>query len=178
MAPKKEKKSGKQGKAGVTTTHTQGAQPAQGAGPRIVVNAQYIKDFSFENPKAPGSLFMQPKAGQPPKVDINVDLKAAALNKEKGLFEVVLNISAKTQVEGETMFLAELTYAGTFTVIGVADSELEGVLLVYCPSLLFPFARRIVADATRDGGFAPLLLEPIDFAALYMQRKGQQRQQA
>lgn len=174
MAEKKEtKNSGKP--TGASKPAAQGGQKTQ---PRIVVNAQYIKDLSFENPKAPGSLFVQASGGQPPKVDINVDLKAGALNKDKGLFEVVLNISAKTQVENDTSFLAELSYGGTFTILGVPENELEGVLLVYCPSLLFPFARRILADCTQSGGFAPLMLEPIDFATLYLQKKAQSQKTA
>ena len=127
----------------------------------IQVNAQYIKDLSFENPNAPQSL--QPN--QAPNIEVNVDVNAAGLAEDR--FEVVLSISAKASQENETVFLAELSYAGLFTLQGFSREQLQAVLLIECPRLLFPFARSIIADATRDGGFPPLLVQPVDFAEIY-----------
>lgn len=141
------------------------AQPAQNAGSLpIRINAQYVKDLSFENPRAPRSL--QPQQGQP-KVDVHVDVKATKL--ADSVFEVVLTTTVNGTGEDGQLFLAELSYAGVFTLEGLPEEHLQPVLLVECPRLLFPFARNIVADITRDGGFPPLLIQPVDFAQLYRQ---------
>ena len=132
--------------------------------PHVQVHAQYVKDLSFENPGAPQSL-----AGQdgPPNIEVSVDVGARGLTTSQ--FEVELRITAHAE-QGETKaFVVEVLYAGVFTLHNVDENNLKQVCLIECPRLLFPFARRIVADATRDGGFPPLLLEPIDFAALYRQ---------
>ncbi len=137
---------------------------------QIAVNGQYIKDLSFENPGAPQTLA---NTKERPDIDVSVDVKAGAIGDD--IFEVALTLSCKA-VAGEeknTLFVCELTYGGVFTIKGVPDAEKEPALLVFCPNLLFPFARRIVADSTRDGGFPPLLLDPIDFGRLYAQRKQQ-----
>ena len=128
---------------------------------RLIVNAQYIKDLSFENPRAPQSLTQQASA---PSVDINVDVNAQPLNPET--FEVVLTIKASATHNGEALFLLELTYGAVVTVRNVPREMLPPVLLVETPRLMFPFARNIVADATRDGGFPPLMINPIDFTDL------------
>ncbi len=132
---------------------------------QIVVNAQYIKDLSFENPTAPNSLI--PKE-TPPKIELNVDIQAQRLQEE--VFEVALHITAKATSGEDTLFLIDLTYAGIFTTGQIPDNQKELVLLVYCPTLIFPFARRIIADVSRDGGFPPLMIDPVDFAALYHRR--------
>lgn len=128
---------------------------------RLIVNAQYIKDLSFENPRAPQSLAQQPSA---PAVDINVDVNAQPLGPEN--FEVVLAIKASAKINGETLFLLELTYGAVVTVRNVPREMLPPILLVETPRLMFPFARNIVADATRDGGYPPLMINPIDFTDL------------
>jgi preprotein translocase subunit SecB len=128
---------------------------------RLIVNAQYIKDLSFENPRAPQSLTQQNTA---PAVDINVDVNAQPLNPET--FEVVLTVKASAKVNGEPLFLLELVYGAVVTVRNVPREMLPPVLLVETPRLMFPFARNIVADATRDGGFPPLMINPIDFTDL------------
>jgi len=132
----------------------------------LQINAQYIKDFSFENPRAPASL--RPQSSQP-RIDVNVDVQAAKVSKDEEVYEVVLKITASGKAENEPLFLADLTYAGLFILQGMDEDALHATLLVECPRLLFPFARAIVADATRDGGFPPLLIQPVDFAAMYRQ---------
>jgi preprotein translocase subunit SecB len=146
-----------------STDATAAEQQGDGSLP-IRINAQYVKDLSFENPRAPQSL--QPQEGQP-KVDVHVDVKAAKL--ADSVFEVVLTTTVNGTGVGGQLFLAELSYGGVFTLQGLPDEHLQAVLLVECPRLLFPFARNIVADVTRDGGFPPLLIQPVDFAHLYRQ---------
>lgn len=141
------------------------APPAQNDGTLpIRINAQYVKDLSFENPRAPQSL--QPQEGQP-KVDVHVDVKATKL--AESVFEVVLTTTVNGTGDQGQLFLAELSYAGVFTLEGFPETHIQSILLVECPRLLFPFARNIIADVTRDGGFPPLLIQPVDFAQLYRQ---------
>lgn len=142
----------------------QAAQQAQGQqiqGQQLIVNAQYIKDLSFENPHAPNSL--RPQTTQP-QVEINVDVRAQNLGPDT--FEVVLTIKSSAKIQDEALFLVELAYAGVVTVRNVPQEFLSAVVLVETPRLLFPFARNIIADTTRDGGFPPLMINPIDFAEL------------
>jgi preprotein translocase subunit SecB len=138
-------------------------QPLAGeaAPQQLVINAQYIKDLSFENPRAPQSLMQQ--AG-PPSVDINVDVKAQGVGAEN--YEVVLSINASAKAQNETLFLVELSYAAIVTVRNVPQQMLGAVVLVEVPRLIFPFARNIISETTRDGGFPPLMINPIDFAEL------------
>ena len=128
---------------------------------QVIINVQYIKDLSFENPGAPGSLVGNRET---PKIDVSVDVQIQKLAPNS--FEVALAVSANASINDKKLFLVELSYAGIFT-IDVPDAELEPVLMIYCPNMLFPYARRIVSDSVRDGGFPPLMLDPIDFAALY-----------
>lgn len=147
-------------------------QPSPQA-PVFMVRAQYIKDLSFENPGAPRSLM--PKNEQP-KLEVNVDINAQQVSDD--LFEVTLKIQAKATAENEPMFLTDLSYSGLFAIQNLSREQIEPLLFVDCPYILFPFARRVVADATRDGGFPPLMLEPIDFHRLYASRKAQGEQLA
>jgi preprotein translocase subunit SecB len=128
---------------------------------QLIINAQYIKDLSFENPRAPQSL-IQPTAQ--PEVAINVDVKARNLGPE--VFEVVLTINVTARTQEEPVFLVELAYAAVVTVKDTPEPVLPALILVETPRLIFPFARAIIADATRDGGFPPLMINPIDFAEL------------
>src|SRR5438128_6327084 len=138
------------------------AEPGQQQqGQQLIVNAQYIKDLSFENPRAPHSLRQQTAQ---PAVDINVDVKAQSLGPEN--YEVVLSINAGAKIQDEQLFLVELSYAAIITVRNVSQEMLSQVVLVETPRLLFPFARNIVAETTRDGGFPPLMINPIDFGEL------------
>ena len=134
---------------------------------QIGLNAQYLKDSSFESPKAPASIF---NTKERPNIDVNLDVKAQPVGENMFEAALVINATAKN-AEEEIIFIAEVTYAGVFTLINVPDEEKEPALLIYCPNLIFPFARRIISDLTRDGGFPPLMLDPIDFAGLYAQRK-------
>ena len=137
-------------------------------GPGIRILAQYIRDLSFESPHAPESL----RAGGPqPQIDLGVELNARG--RDDGYFEVELKLTARAQREPDTIFHVELVYAGLFQILGVPEADLEPVLMVECPRYLFPFARRIISDLTAEGGFPPFMLEPLDFAGIYAQRKAQ-----
>ena len=146
----------------------QGAQGAQEVRPQLGIQTQYVKDLSFENPSAPDR---PAEAERSPQITVNVQVEARRLNEQT--FEVSLQITAQAQHEAKPVFLVELTYAGVFNFIGIPENAMEPALLIECPRLLFPFARRIVADVTRDGAFPPLLLAPIDFLALYRNRQTQ-----
>ena len=140
--------------------------------PGMHVLGQYVKDLSFENPGAPASLRASEKA---PKLDVNVNVNARAQSQSD--FEIELKLEAKAARGDETLFIVEVTYAGLFQIRNVPKEHVQPLLLVECPRLLFPFARQIVADATRQGGFPPLLIDPVDFAALYRQRMAQRNPQ-
>jgi preprotein translocase subunit SecB len=153
------------------TTVANGAQQA----PPLVVNIQYIKDLSFEVPGAP-AIFTTLRAA--PRVDINLDVQARRVTEGQDVFEVTLQIRAEAhdpnaQAGESRVFLAELSYSGVFTLNGLPAETVEPVLLVECPRILFPFARNILADITRDGGFPPVLVQPIDFLALWQSRRQQ-----
>ena len=128
---------------------------------------QYVKDLSFENPRAPESI-RKMQEGKP-DIKINVNINARKVGEEG--FEVDLELSATAKLEKETMFIAELNYGALFGVRNVAEDQLQPLLLIECPRLMFPYARRVFADAIRDGGFPPVMLDPIDFAALYRQQQ-------
>jgi len=139
-----------------------GAQTTNPAEPQqLILNAQYIKDLSFENPRAPQSLIQQTTQ---PEVEINVDVKASNLGPE--VFEVVLTINATARAQGETVFLVELAYGSVVTIKNAKTELLPALILVETPRIVFPFARAVIANATRDGGFPPLMINPIDFAEL------------
>ena len=165
------------------------AVPPQGQAqvPPLMVNAQYVKDLSFEVPGAP-QIFQRLRAA--PQVGINLDVQVRKLQETGGVYEVGLVIRAEAREAqasgngqpqpvqpgaegGAAVFIAELTYAGVFTLGAVPENAVEPMLLVECPRLLFPFARNIVSDVTRDGGFPPVLLAPIDFVALWQSRRSQ-----
>jgi preprotein translocase subunit SecB len=159
---------------------TPAPQPAPGAAPAapLVVNIQYIKDLSFEVPGAP-AIFTTLRAA--PRVDLNLDVQARRITDGQDVFEVVLAIRADAAdpsapangaEAASRVFLAELAYAGVFTLSNIPENTMEPVLLVECPRILFPFARNILAEVTRDGGFPPVLMQPIDFLALWQSRRG------
>jgi len=136
-----------------------------GEGPRVQIIGQYVKDLSFENPGAPMTLTARPA------IDLGVDLQARRLDPERYEVELKLRVSAKA--EDKAVFLLELVYGGLFLIQSAPEELLQPILLIEGPHLLFPFARRIVADVIRDGGMPPLMIEPIDFAALYRAKTGQ-----
>ena len=142
-----------------------GQQPAQGKAPPVMkILGQYLKDLSFENPNSPQSLSQQ---GQPEiNVQVNVNAKPAGQDQ----YEVELHLEAKASHQGKAVFAADLLYAGVFRLENVPQEALHPIVLVECPRMLFPFARQILADATRNGGFPPLMLDPIDFASMYQRR--------
>ena len=142
--------------------------PADQAPPGpLILNMQYTRDLSFEVPGAP-EIFATLR--EPPQIDLKLDVQARPIQDGQNLFEVSLEIRADAKVGDQTCFIAELTYCGIFTV-NVDEASLEPVLLVECPRLLFPFARNILAEVTRDGGFPPVFLNPIDFVALWQSRR-------
>ncbi|MEH6693535.1 MAG: protein-export chaperone SecB [Hyphomonas sp.] len=130
------------------------------AAPVMRVLGQYVKDLSFENP---GHAPVQSQ----PNIDLGIDVGATPHADGNGLFEVSLKLSAKAMADSKVMFISELDYAGLFQLQNVAQEQLEPMLLIEAPRLLFPFARRIIAEITREGGFPPLLIDPVDFVALY-----------
>lgn len=141
---------------------------AQANPPRLMIQSQYVKDLSFENPRAPRSL----EPGQPrPEIQVRVDVRAESLAAER--YEVTLQLHVDAKAGTEPVFMMELSYGGVFGLLNIPQESLQPLLLIECPRLLFPFARRIVADATRDGGFPPLMIDPIDFVTLYRRRQQQ-----
>ena len=139
--------------------------------PGIRILAQFIRDLSFENPRAPESLR---QAATQPQIDMNVEMNARG--RDDGFFEVDLKISARASREDGALFHVELLYGGVFEVTGVTAESLEPVLLIECPRFMFPFARRIIADVTSEGGYPPFLLDPIDFAGVYAARQAEANQ--
>ncbi|WP_321395759.1 protein-export chaperone SecB [Emcibacter sp.] len=152
----------------------QAAENTAPEGIQVGILGQYIKDLSFENPTPAQTL--QKLANEKPSMDINVNLNARQLGEE--VYEVDLKISSTAKAGEDTAFVVELVYSGLFGAKNVPPEALQPFLMIEAPRMLFPFARRIVADATRDGGFPPLMLEPIDFAGLYAQQVQQAKVQA
>jgi preprotein translocase subunit SecB len=132
--------------------------------PRIGVLTQYVKDFSFENPNAPRSM----ANAQQPAINVNIGVEASPLSETD--IEVTLRLDGKAEAQGMLLFGFELLYAGLFRIQNVPADSMQPTVMIECPRMLFPFAREIIATATRNGGFPPLLLEPIDFVGLYRQR--------
>ena len=160
------KKNGAGDKAAATPVPAPGTAPLAPDGPpSLKILGQYLKDLSFENPNAPASLGIQ--QGQP---EINISVNVNAKNLAPTDFEVELHLDAKAMHEGKAVFAAELMYAGIFRLENITEEQMHAVILIECPRMIFPFARQILADATRNGGFPPLMLDPIDFAAMYQKR--------
>jgi preprotein translocase subunit SecB len=156
------------------------ATPAQAQSP-LTLNIQYTKDLSFEVPNAPAIYTLLRSA---PQVSINLDVQVRRIQEDQSVYEVTLAARAEatlppaaangaTEEKPMVVFIADLSYAGIFTLAGVPDNQVEPILLVECPRLLFPFARNILADVTRDGGFPPVMLGPIDFVGLWQSRRAQ-----
>ncbi|MCM2476680.1 protein-export chaperone SecB [Rhizobium sp. CG5] len=141
--------------------------------PSLNILAQYIKDLSFENPGAPRSLQARDKA---PAININVNVNANPLTDND--FDVVLSLNAEAKEGDKVLFATELVYGGVFRITGFPQEHMLPVLFIECPRLLFPFARQIIADATRNGGFPPLMIDPIDFAQMFTQRVAEEQARA
>ena len=145
------------------------AGPEAGEGvASIRILTQFIRDLSFENPRAPESL--RP-TGVQPQIDVGVELNART--RLDDLHEVDIKFTASAKSEGEAVFQVELLYGGLFQITGVPEESLEPVLLIECPRFMFPFVRKVVADVTMEGGFPPFLIDPLDFAAVFAARRAQ-----
>jgi preprotein translocase subunit SecB len=131
----------------------------------VQVHAQYLKDFSFENPNAPDSL----RPGGKGELDVNIVLDAEKINDETNpdLYEAGLTLTVKSTRDGKVLFISEIVYAALVTVKGVPQQHIRSILYIDVPQMLFPFARQIVSNAVTSGGFPPLLLNPIDFRGMY-----------
>ncbi|HEX6375097.1 MAG TPA: protein-export chaperone SecB [Allosphingosinicella sp.] len=148
------------------------AEPQQANGndpaPRVGVISQYVKDLSFENPNAPAVYQWQSQ----PKIEVDFNIGSNKLNDE--IYEVVLRIEVRATAEGQTAFAVDLMYAGLIGIRNVEEADAQVFLLAEAPRILFPFARHIVAQTVQEGGFPPLILDPIDFHALYVARAEQE----
>ena len=162
---------GGDGKSGGQAPSPEAAAPesaAPGAGAQLNVLGQYIKDLSFESPSAPQSL---QGPGQNPQLKVGVNVNAGARGEDA--YEVALQLEVHAKSDQGVIYNVELVYGGLFRLTGVPQNLLQPVLFVDCPTLLFPFLRRVLADVIRDGGFPPLMLDPIDFGRLYAQNLAQ-----
>ncbi len=160
-----------------TTGNGNGAATGDGAAaqanpPSINILTQYIRDLSFESPNAPGVLRGQTKA---PAINIGVNVGANPIEGSEGDYDVRLTMNAKAGEGADLMFNVELEYGGVFKLQNFPQEHLLPVLFIECPRLLFPFARQVMADVTRNGGFPPLMIDPIDFSQLFQQRMAEER---
>ena len=153
-------------------TNGNGAPLENEAPPQLNILAQYIKDLSFENPNAPASLMAQDKQ---PSINIQINVTANAVAEND--YEVALSIEGKAENDGALLFGFELIYGGVFRILNVPQDSLHPFIMIECPRLLFPFAREIVATSVRNGGFPPLMLDPVDFVGLYRQNMARQAEQ-
>jgi preprotein translocase subunit SecB len=140
--------------------------PAPSA-PVIRVLAQYVKDLSFENP----GLFVAQQGSGAPEIELGIDVRVEPAPAPESIFAVELRLSAKAKRQDSIVFIVELLYTGVFQLQEARREDIEPMLLIECPRLLFPFARRIIADVTREGGHPPLMIDPIDFVGLYRQQR-------
>lgn len=149
------------------------AKAGNGTQPSLNVLAQYVKDLSFESPGAPNSLRARDKA---PGININVNVNANPLTQTE--YDVTLTLAAKASVDSEVLFNVELVYGGVFRVKNVPEQQLPALLMVECPRMIFPFARHVLATIVQLGGFPPLMMDPVDFQALFLQNvRNMQNQQ-
>lgn len=133
---------------------------------QVQVVAQYIKDLSFENPSVDKLLTSPPE-----ETNVSLEVNVAARRMQAAnLYEAAIELRAQPTSKVGTVYILEVTYAGLFRIQNIPEEALEPFLLVNCPTLIFPFLRRLAADVTREGGFSPLMLDPIDFGALFMSR--------
>ncbi|WP_332065307.1 protein-export chaperone SecB [Bartonella sp. CB189] len=138
--------------------------------PVIAVLTQYLKDFSFENPNAPHSLYPRENA---PKIDIDISVNANPVSDND--YNVVLSLSVKANDDNDVLFHVELLYGGVFHIKNIPEENIPPIVFIECPRLLFPFARQIVSDATQNGGFPPLRIDPIDFADLFQKHLAEEQ---
>lgn len=137
----------------------------------FTVLTQYLKDFSFESPNAPNSLRPREKA---PEIEVGINVNTNALGDDN--YDVILTVNARAGQGKDILFNVELVYGGVFRLQNIPQEHIAPLLFVECPRLLFPFARQILADATRNGGFPPLLIDPVDFAGLFQKRLSEEQE--
>jgi preprotein translocase subunit SecB len=155
----------------MTNSNNGGPQPADApnsTAPQLNVLGQYVKDFSFENPNAPRSL--APSQEQP---QLNVQINVGVGQLAPTDYEVTLKLEGKAETQGMVLFAFELTYCGIFRIQNIPQEHVQPMVMIECPRLMFPFAREMIATAVRNGGYAPFLLDPVDFVSLYHQRIAQ-----
>ena len=148
---------------------TQNGGSTDAQAPGLGILGQYVKDLSFENPHAPQSLMTQPE--QPPAVDVQINVNAKPMAETDYEVELKVEVKAEDKKAKRVLFNLELTYAGVFRLTNVPKDSVQPLALIECPRLLFPYARKIVADATLEGGFLPLMLAPLDFVQLYQRQQ-------
>ena len=149
------------------------AAKGNGVQPSLNILAQYVKDLSFESPGAPGSLRARDKA---PNINIGVNVNANPLSDKE--FDVVSDADGQGRTGKDVLFNVELVYGGVFKVEGFPQEHMLPILFIECPRLLFPFSRQIIAECTRNGGFPPLMLDPIDFAVMFQQKLAEDQARA
>ncbi len=147
------------------------AEPAAADRPALFLRAQYVKDLSFENPRAPASIFSLREA---PNMEVAINLGAQRLDEK--VYELAIQINVRAVVDKVTIFLCDLVYAGVIETQSIPANAIDQTIYITGAQLLYPFARRVVADLTRDGGFPPLQLEPMDFVGLYQEQRLKQTQ--
>jgi preprotein translocase subunit SecB len=152
-----------------TTNGGPAESAAPATAPQLSVLVQYIKDLSFENPNAPRSL----QQTQAPSINIQINVNGKPMGDGGSEVEVELKLEGRAEVQGNFLFGFDLTYAAVFRILNVPQESMHAIIMIECPRLLFPFAREIVATATRNGGFPPLMIDPVDFVALYRQKMGE-----
>ena len=153
--------------ADTPTAAPQGDGAPQGAG--FSIDRIYIKDLSLENPGAPQSFQLT----EPPQVEVGMRTRGEQIAQD--VYEFVLTLTVTATIGGKTLFLVETSQAGVFTIRGVPPEQLQPVMAINCPNVLFPYARETIADATMRAGFPPVHLAPINFEALYQQQLSQQQ---
>ncbi len=151
----------------MTEAATPDAGRAAAGPPMIRVLAQYVKDLSFENP----GLFSGQNGDKAPEIELGIDVRVEPGPPQERIFAVELKLSARAKRQDSVVFIVELVYAGVVQLQDASPQDAEPMLLIECPRLLFPFARRIIADITREGGHPPLMIDPIDFVGLYRQQQ-------
>ena len=157
-----------------TPSTDQNAQAPTPGAPMIRVLAQYVKDLSFENP----GIFATQQPNTAPEIELGIDVKVEPGPPQDSIFAVELRLSARAKRQETVVFIAELVYAGVVQLQDAKREDVEPLLLIECPRLLFPFARRIIADITREGGHPPLMIDPIDFVGLYRQQRARAEAEA
>ena len=142
-------------------------QEAQGPG--LGVQRIYLKDCSFEAPASPGIFTRQIQ----PQLEIHIEIEHSVIDKDQGLYEVVLPVTVKAEVDGAPVYLVEVHQAGVFQITGIGDDLIEQILEINCPDILLSFARQTIASLVLNGGFPQLLINPVNFGALFGQRHNQ-----